>query len=363
MLELFISSSLLILIFILSTVPLAIYKFHPNGLAALEKRTPKPLKDWLTRREKGLLKEYITTYVFTITFLLSFWYASINWLYEVHSGIIKPPIELQIFNIILVLNLGLGTVYTLLFFGKHFNAKILQSSKSNRKKYLPFVVRFLIGWGGQISSIGNLAYFASIMLMIFLFPQSPILANYGAIILPITYIGIFVAASCSIVGVLLTLRISESKVLVWILSYLKEIRKDPKNLEHSFMLSKTLEYSQSFIQQDIHIADQIDLTKYFELLYITLIWGDTSERKAAVNEIQNLIATVKRDEPRKFIETLCELDKNSDLASLLKIKSSAKITIIKTKQKLLDNVSKPIKMLSAILTIVNVSIILWNYLQ
>jgi hypothetical protein len=152
---------------------------------------------------------------------------------------------------------------------------------------------------------------------------------------------------------MLTLRIPKAQVLIWNLNYLKEAKKDPANLDHSFMLSKIIDYSQNFIHQDLHIAHEIDLKRYFELLYIARIWGTPAERKAAVEEIRLLISTIKKGDTRKFVETLCGLDRNSNLASLLKLKSSAKIVIVKKLRHRLDYVLKPLAIFSAILTIVS----------
>ena len=325
-----ISSLLLITSIVLSAI-IAVNKFFPEVLSY--QRFPTRMKSLVTTWDNSLLKNYGIVYVLTFTMLIYFWASAIYWFYGWLSIMALPTKDNIIFSILAVLVLALSSYLITLFFSQHLNVKLLRRSKNNRKKYLPYVLRFFIHWGEQLYSLGALTFAFLTYWAIFLIVGWAPLKAYWNIISILTFSWMFIAIFCLIGGKILTIRVADRKVLMWLLNYLNETKKDPKNWSYRFMLPKVVDYSYDFASEDFPNLKEVDLTQKFEILYLAKVWGDSSEAQAASNILQSLISKVKDGLPRSFLEVLCTVESDQGLASLTKLKASSGMVFIKVRKK------------------------------
>ena len=196
-------SLLLLYLSIVLSAIIIIVRFFPRILTY--QTLPLTLKHLVTKLDNSLLKSYGFTYSITFVTLMSFWYSAIYWFYGWLTKMTPPANDVLVFSILAVLVLTLGSYLVASFFIMHVNIKLLQRTKNNQKKYLPYVLRFFIQWGEQLYSFGSLAFAFLMYWVLFIIFGWSLLGAYWNAMLIVTFGWVLVATLCLIAGKILTI--------------------------------------------------------------------------------------------------------------------------------------------------------------
>jgi hypothetical protein len=341
-------------------IPLIAYWIRPREIIKLVHRlTPQRVQRYLKNPELDI-RDYGFIYMFGVLFAGFFIVISFGEVMNVVLG--NETLSPEDVKRLTVLFLGFAIIiaYVGLFFTKYFNEKVWRQSKRDSKLGLDAVLYF-IETGRRLVGIGLPLFAFSYLFLVVGF--SPFSSTKSVLPQVLNTFLIYIAGSvlclstcCLTIGRMLKLDKSNVEITTQLLEWFKDYEPAKDKMKDSLFLPRVIDYSKKEMAEKLGCED-LNLKKPFELLYLTRVCGNASEKEEVSNTIDELIKASKAKESWRFIEILRNAKENPKLSYLRDILDSSSISFVREKrnpQKFLTAVTVMGFILALISTIITV---------